>query len=208
MNKDNIPNSKLDAANEELNPNNMLDEQWEALSQDWQAQPFEKVDAKALLKQTKKRTFWAKGLLILNIVATLAFIIAVCVMLYSGSEDKTTLAYLIFGAAGSIIFVYYEIKIRLAVWKQVAASPEKAIENAIKGIESSISYIRLTKFSSFILVPACNWYVYEMAIQHGKAVLGGIITVNVTMAIMLAITHWFHVKRLKELKQLKQLVKK
>ena len=38
----------------------MLDEQWLSLTQDWQAQPFEKTDMAALVKQTKRRTYLGK----------------------------------------------------------------------------------------------------------------------------------------------------
>ena len=181
----------------------VFDSTWAELTQDWQSQPYEKVDVQALLSQTQKRTFWAKFLLALNILATVCFIAVVIVMWLSNSQDKTTMTYLIFAAVGSVIFVYYEIKIRLIAWQQVSASPDMAVKNAIKGIESSINYIRLTKFSCWFLVPAGSWYVIEMATQNDKSMWLGLIIMNVSVGVMWGITHLFHRKRKAELAKLK-----
>ena len=193
--------SKKDQPSE--NSQEALDNTWAELTQDWQSQPYEKVDVQALLSQTKKRTFWAKFLLALNILATVCFIFVVIVMWLSNSQDKTTMTYLIFAAVGSVIFVYYEIKIRLIAWQQVSASPDMAVKNAIKGIESSINYIRLTKFSCWFLVPAGSWYVIEMAKQNDKSMWLGLIIMNVSVGVMWGITHLFHRKRKAELAKLK-----
>ena len=193
--------SKKDQPSE--NSQEALDNTWAELTQDWQSQPYEKVDVQALLSQTKKRTFWAKFLLALNILATVCFIVVVIVMWLSNSQDKTTMTYLIFAAVGSVIFVYYEIKIRLIAWQQVSASPDMAVKNAIKGIESSINYIRLTKFSCWFLVPAGSWYVIEMAKQNDKSIWLGLIIMNVSVGVMWGITHLFHRKRKAELAKLK-----
>ena len=193
--------SKKDQPSE--NSQEALDNTWAELTQDWQSQPYEKVDVQALLSQTKKRTFWAKFLLALNILATVCFIVVVIVMWLSNSQDKTTMTYLIFAAVGSVIFVYYEIKIRLIAWQQVSASPDMAVKNAIKGIESSINYIRLTKFSCWFLVPAGSWYVIEMAKQNDKSMWLGLIIMNVSVGVMWGITHLFHRKRKAELAKLK-----
>ena len=180
-----------------------LDNTWAELAQDWQSQPYEKVDVQALLTQTKKRTYWAKFLLGLNILATISIIIVVIVMWLSNSQDKTTMTYLIFAAVGSIVFVYYEIKIRLNAWQQISTSPDLAVKYAIKGIESSINYIRLTKFSCWFLVPAGSWYVIEMAKQNDKSIWLGLIIMNVSVGVMWGITHLFHLKRKTELAKLK-----
>lgn len=181
----------------------VFDDTWAELSQDWQSQPYEKVDIKALLAQTRKRTFWAKFLLSLNILATISFIVVVIILWISDSQDTATMTYLIFGAVGSIIFVYYEINIRLNAWQQISVSPELAVKNAIKGVESSIQYIRLTKFSCWFLIPAGSWYVIEMAKQADKPIWLGLILMNGAVAVMWGITHCFHRKRNAELAQLK-----
>jgi len=95
----------------------VLDEQWLSLSQDWQSQPYEKTDIQTLLKQTKKRTLLAKSLLLIDAIATLGLIIALLVGLYQGDWGTATIAYLAFGAITSVVFVYYEIKIRLRIWQ-------------------------------------------------------------------------------------------
>jgi hypothetical protein len=182
-----------------------IDQQWASLRQDWQSQPYEKVDVKALLGQTQRRTFWAKFLLTLDIVATIFFIIAVVVMWLNDSQDTVTIVYLAFGAIASIIFVYFEVKIRLAAWQQVSASPELAIDNAIKAVSSSIKYIQLIKFSYFVVTPLGSWYVIEMALQADKAIWQGLLYLNVFVLIMWLFTQRFYHKRQKEIRQLKQI---
>ena len=176
-----------------------LDEDWLLLSQDWQTQPFEKTDIQALLKQTKNRTLLAKLLLILNIIATSGLIITLMVGLYQGGWDTATIAYLAFGCIGSLVFVYYEIKIRLRIWQQSCDSPDKAITNAISGIESSIKYIKLTKLSFWLLLPAVNCYLYVMFEASEKSPWPSFVIMNSAVAIGWFITHWFHLKRNEEL---------
>lgn len=178
-----------------------LDENWLLLSQDWQAQPFEKTDIQALLKQTKKRTLLAKSLLALDVIATMGIFIALLVGLYQGDWGTATISYLLFGFITSVIFVFYEIKIRLRIWQHSCDSPDKAVENAIAGVESSIKYTKLIKLSCWILMPVANWYVYVMIQESEKSPWPPFLVMNSFIIIMWLITHWFYLKRDKELKQ-------
>jgi hypothetical protein len=179
-----------------------LDENWLILSRDWQAQPFKRTDIKKLLKQTKKRTLWAKSLLAIDIIATLGLIIALIVALYQGGWGTATIAYITFGALGSIAFVYYEIKIRLRIWQRSCDSPDKALDNAIAGVESSIKYIKLIKWSCWLLLPAVNCYIYAMIDESEKSPLLAFIFINFFVLSMWLVTHWFDKKRNEELSQL------
>ena len=71
-----------------MNDKSPLDDQWQSLVDDWQSQPYQKVDIQALLKQSQKRTLGAKLLLLFDIVATLAIIIAFIVG-YVGNTMST-----------------------------------------------------------------------------------------------------------------------
>lgn len=181
---------------------NVLDEQWLSLSQDWQSQPYEKTDIQALLKQTKKRTLLAKSLLVVDVIATLGLIIALLVGLYQGDWGTATIIYLAFGAVTSVVFVYYEIKIRLRIWQHSCDSPDKAIVNAIAGVESSIKYIKLIKLSCWLLLPAVNWYIYVMIGETEKSTWLPFFVINMVIVSLWLISHWFHQKRTKELIQL------
>ena len=181
---------------------NVLDEQWLSLSQDWQSQPYEKTDIQALLKQTKKRTLLAKSLLVVDVIATLGLIIALLVGLYQADWGTATIIYLAFGAITSVVFVYYEIKIRLRIWQHSCDSPDKAIVNAIAGVESSIKYIKLIKFSCWLLLPAVNWYIYAMIGETEKSPWPPFLVINMVIVNLWLISHWFHQKRTKELIQL------
>lgn len=181
---------------------NILDEQWLSLSQDWQSQPYEKADIQALLKQTKKRTLLAKSLLAIDAIATVGLIIALLVGLYQGDWGTATIAYLAFGAITSVVFVYYEIKIRLRIWQHSCDSPDKAVANAIAGVESSIKYIKLIKLSCWLLLPAANWYVYAMIGESEKSPWPPFFVINIIVVSLWFLSHWFHKKRAKELSQL------
>jgi len=204
--KNRIADSEADkespAPGEQPVESNILDEQWLALSQDWQTQPYEKTDIQVLLKQTQKRTLLAKLLLALDIIATIGLIIALLVGLYQGDWGTATIAYLAFGSLGSLVFVYYEIKIRLRIWQHCCDSPDKAVENAISGIESSIKYIKLVKLSCWFLLPVVNWYIYAMLEESEKSPWPPFIFINIFVLVMWCITHWFQLKRKKELAQL------
>lgn len=179
-----------------------LDENWLILSRDWQAQPFEKTDINKLLKQTKRRTLWAKSLLALDVIGTIGTFIALFVGLYQGGWGTTTIVFLAFAGITSMVFVYYEIKIRLRIWQHSCDSPDKAVANAIVGIESSINFIKLTKLSCWLVLPAANGYIYAMIEESEKSPLPAFIFINVFVLSMWLVTHWFHKKRDAELSQL------
>tara|TARA_R100001377_G_scaffold66554_1_gene41801 strand:- start:373 stop:1038 length:666 start_codon:yes stop_codon:yes gene_type:complete len=181
---------------------NILDEQWLTLSQDWQSQPYEKADIQALLKQTKKRTLLAKSLLAIDAITTIGLIIALVVGLYQGDWGTATIAYLAFGAITSVVFVYYEIKIRLRIWQHSCDSPDKAVANAIEGAESSIKYIKLIKLSCWLILPAANWYIYAMVSGSEKSPWPPFFVINIVIVSLWLVSHWFHKKRTKELSQL------
>jgi hypothetical protein len=183
----------------------MLDEQWAEMSQDWQSQPFVKTDINKLLKQTKQRTLVAKLLLSLDIVATVGMIIAGLYMWINNSKDQATMIYLGGGGALSVIFVYFAVKFRVTAWRANCGSPDKAIEHAIAGCQSSLSYIKLIKFSSLVICPISNWYLYTASQQMSKSPMFGFIFLNGLLITVWLITHSFDLKRKKELKFLKSL---
>jgi hypothetical protein len=180
----------------------ILDEQWLTLSRDWQSQPYEKTDIQALLKQTKKRTLLAKSLLAIDAIATVGLITTLLVGLYQGDWGTATIAYLAFGAITSVVFVYYEIKIRLRIWQHSCDSPDKAVLNAIEGAESSIKYIKLIKLSCWLILPAANWYIYAMISGSEKSPWPPFFVINIVIVSLWLVSHWFHKKRTKELSQL------
>jgi hypothetical protein len=175
-----------------------IDEEWLLLSRDWQTQPYAKTDIRKLVKQTKNRTLKAKLLFAINVFFTLAIVGTFFIAMYQGDWDMPTLIYLGFGSIGSIIFVYYELKIRLSVWSHLCDSPDKAIANAIAGVESSINYLKLTKLSFYILLPVVNYYLYVMSKTSGTPLWISLSMINFIMLISWLITHWFHNKRLQE----------
>lgn len=184
----------------------VIDEQWAQMSQDWQSQPIIKTDINRLLKQTKQRTVWAKSLLVIDIMATLAMLFVASYMWLSGSKDQATIIYLGGGGILSIIFVIFAIKARLSAWKINCGSPDKAIEHAIVGCQSSISYIKLIKFSCLIIGPFANWYVFAVTEQLEKSPIVGLAILNIFLVSIWLVSQSFYIKRQKELKQLNDIL--
>lgn len=180
----------------------VTDEQWLALTEDWQTQPYEKTDIQALLKQTKKRTYWAKALLALNVVTTIGLLLGFFYGLSQGEFGTSMNSFLgIFGVL-SVVFVIFEVNIRLNTWRSCCDSPDKAIDNAIAGCESSLKYIALTKLTFLPFLLLGNWFFYAQAIEEQKSMWADLIFINVYLVICYLITEKFHRKRKKERKQL------
>lgn len=99
----------------------ILDEEWDNLTQDWQSQPVEKTDINALVKQTRNRTLWAKSIYVLNIIATLSLLVSFGYGVFKDEFGTPWNTYFGVGGLLSCIFVYYETKIRLAVWSKINA---------------------------------------------------------------------------------------
>jgi hypothetical protein len=194
----NEDNNVTDNVESESVDTSIIDEQWNNLSQDWQSQPIEKTDIQALLKQTKRRTVWAKTCLGLNVIATVGLFISFVYGIFQGEFGSPWNIYLGGGGFMSLIFVYYEVKIRAKTWSQISDSPDKAIENALAGCESSMKYMSLTKWSCLPFAILANWFVYSIGQQDNKPVLGAFIFINVFIVVMYLITELIHRKRKRE----------
>lgn len=194
--------TKLPEKTEEAIDTSMIDEQWASLSQDWQTQPFDKTDVQLLLKQTQKRTSWAKLCFGSNIVATVGLLVAFVYGVFQGELGKPWNTYLGVGGLLSVVFVYYEIKIRANTWRQINDSPDKAVENAIAGYQSSLRYMLLIKWSCLPFALLGNWLAFSMSEQANKPIWGSLIFVNGLIISMYVVTDYIHRKRKKELNEL------
>ncbi|MDP7593279.1 MAG: hypothetical protein QF552_11430 [Litorilituus sp.] len=200
MKKENSPLNE--DQNNDLVDSPMLDEQWLELTEDWQSQPYEKTDIKALLKQTRRRTYWAKALLALNVLATLGMLLGFFYGLSQGRFGTSMNTFLGICGVLSTAFVIYEIKIRFTTWQNCCDSPDKAIDSAIAGCESSLKYIVLTKLAFLPFWLLANWFFYSISIEESRAMWPSLIFINVYLVICYLVTERFHRKRKKEYKQL------
>ncbi len=200
MNKDNSPADENKP--DDLSESPMLDEQWLELTQDWQTQPYEKTDIQVLLKQTRRRTYWAKALLALNVLATIAMLSGFFYGLSQGEFGTAMNSFLGICGVLSVIFVIYEIKIRIDTWRSCCDSPDKAIDNAIAGCESSLKYIVLSKIAFLPFWLLANWFFYNVAIEEQRSMWSGLVFINIYLVICYLITEYFHRKRKREHKQL------
>ena len=174
------------------------DADWQALSQDWQSQPYQKSDIKALIKQTRRRVLWSKSILALDLISTLALIVLFFVGLYQETLAIATLFYIGFGAIVSVAFCVYTFRFRFNVWRQVAQSPDNAIPNAMANCQASIRYLKVCKWFAYILFPVANWYIYEVAKVNETPLLRGIIFANALIIAVWGGCHYFQKKRHKE----------
>ncbi len=206
MKKENV-NKNLNAAEQvsDENPDVFSDQQWQSLTSDWQAQPVSETDIPALLKETKRRTLWAKGMLVNDVLATVAVLIGFIYTFFMPEPDGYLQAYLGIAGFASAIYTYLAIKVRTTSWRNMCDSPENAISNAIDGCISSIKYIQLIKWSLYSLIPLGNWFIYMVAVEREKSPLWGLTLMNIVMVIMLVICQYFKRKRCKELEQLQSI---
>lgn len=181
------------------------DDTWAELTQDWQAQPTAKTDITALMKRTRRRTYGAKFVFALNIIATLGLFIAFFYGVYHGEFAEPVNIYLGLGSLLSVIFVYFETKIRLVTWSQLSDSPEKAIDNAIASSESSMKYMKITKISFLPFLPLVNWFVYSESQSNDKVALPAYLLINGFMLIVFITVSYLHRKRQQEHQQLLQI---
>lgn len=194
-------NSTVDELNDDIDTS-AIDEQWAALTQDWQDQPVEHTDVNALLKQTKRRTIKAKLLFGSNILATVGLLYSWLYGWLWGNWERPLVNYLGFGTVISIIFCYLEYKIRQKAWGNIDDTPDMAINNAIEGYYSSLNYIKLTKWSCLPFAVLANYHLYEVATEAEKSPVKGFIILNLFILVIYVITHAFGVKRQKELDSL------
>lgn len=171
---------------------------WQVLSQDWQSQPYQKSDIEALIKQTRRRVFWAKTILALDLISTLSLIVLFFVGMVSDAWSVATSLYIGFGAIVSVAFCVYTFRFRMNVWRQVAQSPENAIPNAMANCQASIRYFEVCKWFAYILFPVANWYIYEVAKVNETPLLRGIVLANALILAVWGGCHYFQKKRHKE----------
>ena len=185
----------------------LSEDDWLTMSEDWQSQPFTKIDIQRLSKQTQRRTLWAKVCLTLNTVVTLAIIMLFIYGLRQGDFSQTVNIYLGIGSMLSLIFTGYEFKIRLKAWQACCDSPDKAVQHAMTGIESSINYCRLTKLSMVALLMLLNWFFYAVSSQSEKNIWSVLIFVNGFILIVCIFTNIIQRKRKAEYQRLKIISK-
>jgi hypothetical protein len=185
----------------------VFDDTWAELTQDWQAQPTIKADITALVKRTRRRTLGAKFCFALNILVTLGLLLVFSYGVYDGQWGEPVNIYIGLGSVLSIIFVYFEAKIRIATWSQLSDSPEKAIDNAIASSESSMKYMWITKVSILPCLPLLNWFVYTVGQTSDKAIFPAYLMANGIMLIIYIVADYLHRKRKREYQHLLQINK-
>jgi hypothetical protein len=185
-----------------LEKSKIEEETWAELTQDWQSQATPKTDVAALVKSTRKRMRAAKFCFALNIIATLGLILAFFYGIFDGQWGKPFNVYLGLGGLLSVVFVYFETKVRLATWAQISDSPEKAIENAIASSESSMKYMLITKISFLPFLPLINWFIYTVSQTNNKDALPGYLMANGFMLGVYLVVEYLHQKRKREYQQL------
>ncbi|WP_448546630.1 hypothetical protein [Thalassotalea fusca] len=186
-------------------PSDVFGDDWQLLTEDWQEQPFKKSDIDKLLKQTKRRTLWAKAILWLNILATIFLVVMTVVFSQNEEIGTMTVVYFAVSSLLCIVFVYYEVKIRSKAWKKACDSPERALDNALRGCLSSLRYIKLIKIYYWLMIVLVGLFAKELSTELNISVWSIITEIYGMILVCYLVTHWFHRKRLAELKRLQQM---
>ena len=182
-----------------------LDQQWQAIAQDWQQQEYKKTDLKALTRKTALRILKAKLIFAFDLLATL-FIIIYFVININQIEDKATFYYLLFAVIATPIYMFYSIKIRLASWRLGQGTPALALNAAITACQSSIHYLQLLKLSSYIFIIPINWYIFALKTSSDKSIWPALVITNLILFVIYFISHRMQKKRLAELNKLQRLL--
>lgn len=163
-----------------------MDEQWDELVNDWQSQPYEKVDTEALVKKLKKRTIGAKLMLLSNVLGTIIVAIGFIWSLFKEEPDHVLTIFLGAGGVFSFIYTIIEIKIRTATWKMDASDPEQVFNKTLSGLKGSIQYAKLWLYNCYLMLPAINWFIWEVTRKSEKNVLMGFLIANGLMFLFIA----------------------
>ncbi|MEW6981554.1 hypothetical protein AAD001_02760 [Colwelliaceae bacterium 6471] len=183
-----------------------LDNEWLTLAEDWQSQPYDKVDVNKLLKQTQRRTLWAKMLLFIDVLSTLFIIVFFIYGLYKGEWKTATLFYLGSASIAFVFYTAYAVKVRVKSWRLMAGDPNKIVESALIGCRSSLQYIKLIKWTSIPLFIWLNSYLYIIEPEVEKSVWPALIMSNGIIIVMTIVCHFMQRQRERELKQLESFL--
>ncbi|NMP30887.1 hypothetical protein HII17_04860 [Thalassotalea sp. M1531] len=183
-----------------------LDEQWDSLVEDWQSQPYEKVNITKLIHQLKKRTLYAKSVLGLDVLATLFLFSALFYELKQVPVDIATVIFVGIGAVGSLIYTIVEFNIRIKTWRLDASDPKQAFEKNISGLKGAIQFANLWLYSCYIICPIVNWYIWELSKTSEKPILPAYLFANGLVAVMLIGAYIYKNKRQTELKQMNDII--
>ena len=179
-----------------------LDGDWADIAGDWQRQPTKKVDTTRLLKKIRRRILVAKGILVADVVATLGLFSVFIYTWFSEGWSRTEQIFLGFVTLGSIVYVYYEYQARKGTWQVNVPGSDSVLQQAIKGCESSLKFLRVMKLYTWLLLPLANWFAYSMAELRDKPAWKALLFVNLVCLAMLAVTIWYEKRRQKELASL------
>lgn len=181
-----------------------LNENWDSLVDDWQTQPYEKVDMTKLVKQLRRRTLGAYANLALDIVATIFLFVACYWVSVNEPEDRATIIYLAIGGVGSLIYTIFEIKIRLATWKMDATSPSEYFEKNMSALRGSVRFANVWLVSCYIMLPIINWYVWELGKTTEKNINLAYLLANFFVVVLIVLGMIFKRRRKSELSRLEE----
>ncbi|REL25940.1 hypothetical protein DXX93_04770 [Thalassotalea euphylliae] len=193
-------------SSEQVAENDLLDQQWSTLVEDWQSQPYEKVDMTKLVKQLKKRTLAAKAILGFDVLATVSLFSILAHLFTEQESDWPSIIYIAFAAFGSLIYTIIEFKIRIKTWRMDASDPEQVFEKNISGVKGAIQYAKLWIVSCYLLAPVMNWYLWEVSKTQDDNMLPMFLFANGLLTVMVVGAYLYKRKRVKELENINKIL--
>lgn len=183
-----------------------LDDQWDDLVNDWQSQPYEKIDIDKLIKKLRRRTIIAKAMLVMDVIATLVLFYGSYWMMKHEPDDLPTIIYLSVGAIGSLIYTAILFKIRIQTWQLDASDPKQYFEKNISGVKGALKIAKLLKYCCYIMTPLINWYLWEVTQSSDKSLVMGFVFANAVIVLMYVGSHIYQRRREVELQNLSELM--
>ena len=181
-------------------------ESWDAMISDWQSQPYERADTDKLIKQLTRRTRIAKWMFASNILATLFIAGAWAWFLFDAEEKRALTIFSGVIAVFSFIYTVIEFKIRKETWAMDATDPEQIFNKGVSSAKGALQYTKLWLYSSYILLPLGNWFVWERSKTSPKDPIPFYIFINVFLVVLILIGLIYQKRRKKELENLESFL--
>lgn len=177
-------------------------ESWDAMMSDWQSQPYERADTDKLVRQLTRRTLVAKWMFASNILATLFIAGAWVWFLFDAEDNRALTVFCGVTAILSLVYTVIEFKIRKDTWAMDATDPEQIFNKSLSSARGALQYTKLWLYSSYIMLPLGNWFVWEASKTSEKDPFPFYVFVNIFIAILVAIGLVYQKRRGKELQNL------
>lgn len=186
--------------------NRFDDNEWSSLLDDWQAQPTKAINAQALLKKIKRRSWVIWLMSMLDVVAvTACFVGGLWLYMTPDQNQDIALLLLAFSVWGAVM-MYFEIKLRRGTWKLKNQGNESILAFSIRRCEVAISVGRF--FTPAMLSCGAVVVLWQLLVYwlSDKLYWPLLLWAGLWFAMIIVASKWFIKRKQQELKTLKEML--